>query len=73
MVTRQEDAGTGGKFSMVGKGLIDMDKKEYEYNLYKPRSLIIKHHGLDDIRWPCFEHALYVLNDEILINDNLNH
>lgn len=27
-------------------------------------------HGLDDIRWPCFEHAFYALNDEVLTNRN---
>jgi hydroxyethylthiazole kinase len=27
-------------------------------------------HGLDDIRWPCFEHALYVLGDDIIESEN---
>ncbi|WP_267481907.1 peptidase M23 [Photorhabdus thracensis] len=27
-------------------------------------------HGLDNVRWPCFEHALYVLNDAIVKPNN---
>lgn len=27
--------------------------------------------GLDSVRWPCFEHAYYALNDSILQNDNV--
>ncbi|MCW7549295.1 M23 family metallopeptidase [Photorhabdus sp. APURE] len=27
-------------------------------------------HGLDDVRWPCFEHALYALNDSIVKPNN---
>ncbi|EYU13370.1 hypothetical protein BA1DRAFT_04164 [Photorhabdus aegyptia] len=27
-------------------------------------------HGLDNVRWPCFEHALYALNDAIVKPNN---
>lgn len=27
--------------------------------------------GLDGIRWPCFEHAFYALNDSVSANDNV--
>ncbi|EPV8385055.1 M23 family peptidase [Enterobacter cloacae] len=27
--------------------------------------------GLDGIRWPCFEHAFYALNDSVSTNDNV--
>ena len=27
--------------------------------------------GLDGVRWPCFEHVYYALNDSITKNDNV--
>ncbi|NWA63826.1 M23 family peptidase [Pantoea sp. B9002] len=35
VVTRQEDENVEGRFFTVGEALIDVDEKEYEYNLYK--------------------------------------
>ncbi|WP_455843809.1 M23 family peptidase [Pantoea agglomerans] len=35
MVTRQEDSSVEGRFVTVGEALINVDEKEYEYNLYK--------------------------------------
>lgn len=33
--------------------------------------LMERGNGLDGIRWPCFEHALYSLNYSVSPNDNV--